>query len=171
MLRMLRILRSIIKRLKKIFYTTKVRYQAKSVGNELHVNGKSSVSPDTILGNNVNFNGMQIIGGHVTIGNNFHSGEECLIIAQNHNYENGESIPYDTKLVDKDVTIEDNVWVGTRVVILGGVHIGEGAVIQAGSVVSSNIPKYAVAGGNPAKEFKKRNVEHYNKLKAQNKFE
>jgi len=66
--------------------------------------------------------------------------------------------------------IEDNVWLGHRVIILGGVTIGEGAIIQAGSVVVKDIPKYAIAGGHPAKVFKYRDIKHYNRLKKEKKF-
>ena len=86
-------------------------------------------------------------GGSVVVGNNFHSGIECLMITQNHNYDHGKKVPYDDTYIYKNIVIEDNVWIGSRVIILGGVTIGEGAIIQAGSVVSKNIPKYAIAGG------------------------
>ena len=59
---------------------------------------------------------------------------------------------------------------GARVIVLGGVTIGEGAIIQAGSVVVKDIPKYGIAGGHPAKEFKTRDIEHYEKLKSMQKF-
>lgn len=109
-------------------------------------------------------------GGRVTIGNNFHSGPECLMITQIHNYDGGRAIPYDNTYLYKDVDIEDNVWLGSRVIVLGGVRIGEGAIIQAGSVVVSDIPKYAIAGGHPAKVFNYRDIDHYEQLKSQNKF-
>lgn len=131
----------------------------------------SSVSKNTILGNNVNFNGMEISGiGYVKIGNNFHSGSECLMIAQIHNYDDGNAIPYDDTYVAKDIVIEDNVWLGRRVIVLGGVTIGEGAIIQAGSVVTSDIPKCAIAGGHPARIFKHRDIDHYEKFKKEGKF-
>jgi acetyltransferase-like isoleucine patch superfamily enzyme len=50
------------------------------------------------------------------------------------------------------------------------VTVGEGSIIQAGSVVVKDIPKYAIAGGHPAKVFKYRDIEHYKKLKMENKF-
>ena len=136
------------------------------------VNGPSSVSKTTHLGQNVNFNGMVIAGGgKVVIGDNFHSGIECRMVSQLHKYDDGDAIPYDTKeYILRDITIEDNVWLGDRVMVLGGVRIGEGAIIQAGSVVVTDIPKYAIAGGHPAKVFKQRNIEHYEKLKAAGKF-
>ena len=123
------------------------------------------------LGNNVNFNGMIIGGlGMVKIGDNFHSGTNCLMLTDFHNYDTGTKIPYDSTYISKDIIIEDNVWLGSRVIILGGVKIGEGVIIQAGSVVVKDIPKYGIAGGHPAKVFKYRNIEHYEKLKKQKRF-
>jgi acetyltransferase-like isoleucine patch superfamily enzyme len=125
----------------------------------------------TVLGINVNFNGMTILGNaNVTIGNNFHSGTGCIIITSYHNYDGGDEIPYDSTYIHKDVIIEDNVWLGTNVTILGGVTIGEGAIIQIGSVVVSDIPPCAIAGGHPAKVYKYRDKEHYDKLKSERKF-
>jgi len=152
------------------YWTNKARKQVKNCG-EIKVWSKSMFTSTTILGNNVNFNGMNIRGkGIVKIGDNFHSGSECMMITQIHNYDGGISIPYDDTYVIKDITIEDNVWLGSRVIILGGVTISEGAIIQAGSVVVSDIPACAIAGGHPAKVFKYRDEEHYYKLKKDGKF-
>ena len=71
-----------------------------------------------------------------------------------HNHDNGTKRPYDETVIHKDVIIEDNVWLGLNVVILPLVTVSEGAIIQAGSVVASNIPSCAIAGGHPAKVFK-----------------
>ena len=156
---------------KKKYYTYIVRKTAKECGIGLKVNCPSILNNNTYLANNVNFNGMTIRGyGKVKIGNNFHSGEQCLMITDVHNYDNGNAVPYDDTYIIKNITIEDNVWLGTRVIVLGGVTIGEGAIVQAGSVVTKNIPKYAIAGGHPAKVFKSRDVAHYGKLKAEGKF-
>lgn len=59
---------------------------------------------------------------------------------------------------------------GNNVIILGGVKIGEGAIIQAGSVVCKDIPPFAIAGGHPAIAFKYRNKDHYQELKKKEKF-
>lgn len=160
-----------IRFLLRTVYSTKVKYQAKSVGSGLRVNNKSSITNKTILGSNVNFNGMKITGGGIVrIGNNFHSGSGCLMISQNHNYDCGNAIPYDDTYICKDITIDDNIWLGDRVIILAGVHIGEGAIIQAGSVVVKDIPAFAIAGGHPAKPFKNRDIDHYNELKEKGTF-
>lgn len=152
-------------------YTKDVLRQATACKGSLKVNGPSRVNGNTHLGHNVNFNGLLVSGnGKVVIGDNFHSGPECLIITDIHDYENGDAIPYGSTYISRDVHIEDNVWIGRRVIILGGVRIGEGAIIQAGSCVVSDIPKYGIAGGHPAKVFKRRNIEHYETLKAEGRF-
>lgn len=150
-------------------WVRQIRKKAKRCGDNLYVGGPSFIGTNVYLGDEVSFNGMQIHGdGKVTIGNYFHSGVECLMITQNHNYE-GELIPYDKEYVYKDIEIGDCVWLGSRVMILPGTKIGEGAIIQAGAVVHGEIPPYAIAGGNPATVFKYRNKEHYEQLKRENK--
>ncbi len=54
----------------------------------------------------------------------------------------------------KPIYIGDDVWIGCHSLILKGVHIGDGAVIAAGSVVTKDVPSYSVVGGNPAKVIK-----------------
>ena len=109
--------------------------------------------------------------GNVIIGNYFRCAEDVLILTQNHNYDYGCAIPYDRSIITKDVKIGDFVWIRTRVTILPGTNIGEGAILQAGAVVHGEIPPYAIAGGNPAKVFKYRDIEHFNKLKFESKFD
>ncbi|MBP6971827.1 MAG: hypothetical protein KBB67_02045 [Syntrophorhabdus sp.] len=55
-----------------------------------------------------------------------------------------------------DIRIEDGVWLGYGVIVLSGVHIGKGAVVGAGSVVTRSIPDGAVAVGMPARVIKMR---------------
>ncbi|MDB4505893.1 acyltransferase [Saprospiraceae bacterium] len=138
---------------------------------ELFIGGPTILTKDTKLGKNPNFNGMVINGyGEVAFGDNFHSGQGCLILPSNHNYDNGEKIPYDSTHIIKKVNIGDNVWFGDRVIVLGGVTIGEGAIIQAGAVVVRDVPVCGIVGGNPAQIIKYRNKDHYFKLKEEKQF-
>lgn len=161
--------------LKKIdFHRWKCRRNAKRTlthyGADLRVNNPCFFSGIVNVGDHCNFNGMQILGeGKVVIGNYFHSGTECMIITQNHNYE-GEMIPYDNSYIYKTVEIGDCVWFGNRVIVTGNVTIGEGAIIAAGSVVCKDVPPLAIVGGNPAKVIKYRDKEHYYKLKSEGRF-
>lgn len=56
---------------------------------------------------------------------------------------------------NKPVTIKKGVWIGARVTVLGGVTIGEHAVVAAGSVVTRNVPPYTLVGGVPAVRIRK----------------
>ena len=53
-----------------------------------------------------------------------------------------------------DIMVDDDVWIGYRSIIMSGVHIGKGAVISAGAVVTKDVPPYAIVGGVPAKLIK-----------------
>ena len=68
------------------------------------------------------------------------------------------------------IIIEDNVWLGDCVLIVGNVVIGEGSICAAGAVVTKDIPKCAIVGGNPARIIKYRDINHYYNLKAKGKF-
>lgn len=57
---------------------------------------------------------------------------------------------------NRQIVIEDDVWIGYNAIILGGVTIGTGAVIAAGAVVTENVEPYSIVGGVPAKLIKKR---------------
>ena len=162
----------IITKIKQIFsinyYSWRIRRKAGRCGEDLYCGGKSWVTTKTYIGNHVSFNGMGISGnGSVEIGDYFHSGVGCQIITSFHNYE-GNKIPYDETFID--VSIGKCVWLGNNVIVLGGVTIGEGAIIQAGSVVCKDIPAMSIARGHPAVTFKYRDKEHYYKLKDEGAF-
>ncbi len=107
--------------------------------------------------------------GGITIGNYVHFGPRVSILTVNHNYE-GDAIPYDEHRIAKPVIIEDCVWVGADVVITPGTHIEEGAIIAMGAVVSGHIPKGAIVGGAKWRILKQRDLDHYERLKAEGKF-
>ena len=155
-------------------YTYYAYKKCGSVGKGLNVNGKiEGLGSNVIIGNYSSFNyGVIFLGsGKITIGNYFHTGRGLTIITSNHDYDLGTAIPYSKgHSIVKDVVIKDFVWLGHNVTILQGVIVGEGAVIAAGSVVSKNVPNYAVVGGIPAKVLKYRNIEHFKKLKNDQQF-
>jgi acetyltransferase-like isoleucine patch superfamily enzyme len=57
---------------------------------------------------------------------------------------------------DVPVTVSDDVWLGTRAVILKGVTIGRGAVVAAGAIVTRDVPPYAIVAGVPARVVRRR---------------
>jgi len=111
------------------------------------------------IGNNVGLSST-CIWAHkkITIGNNVKIGGDTLIIdsdAHSLNYLERRTIDLD-RLNKKDmsITIEDDVLIGTRCIILKGVTIGARSIIGAGSVVTKSIPSDCIAGGNPCKVIK-----------------
>lgn len=108
--------------------------------------------------------------GYVSIGRYFHPGRGLTIFSSNHNYDSDEFIPYSKESIAMPVVIRDFVWCGANVTIVPGVTIGEGAVLGAGSVVTKDVPAYAVVGGNPAKVLKYRNIDKFLRLKKEGKY-
>ena len=149
----------------------KLYLQMKSVGRNVYIcSGYNISSMENIaIGDDVwiGYNCMMSGEGCLTIGSGTIISHNIEIWTQNHRYEafDLESIPYDRKFIKKAVNIGENVWIGSKVIILPGINIGEGAVIGAGSVVTKDVPSYAVVGGNPAKLLKYRDKEQYLNLK------
>lgn len=121
---MKKIIRTVINLLSKVecfYYTWRAKMVVNSYGSDLRVNHKSLFNSKVKFGNNCNFNGMRISGaGSVEFGNNFHSGINCMIITSNHNFDHGTAVPYDNTYIHKSVQIEDNVWFGNNVIVMGG---------------------------------------------------
>ncbi len=101
---------------------------------------------ELVIGNGTYINRNTLIHSKISvrIGNNCRISWDVIIID-----ENGHEIPGIQNA--KPIIIDDDVWIGCRAIILRGVHIGEGAVIAAGSVVTKSVPAYSVVGGFPAK--------------------
>lgn len=105
-------------------------------------------------------------GGGIQIGEGSILANDVMIFSRNHNYDSAdlEYLPYDLRYINKKVTIGKYVWIGARAMILPGVNVGDGAVIAAGAVVTKDVPKCAVVGGNPAKILKYRNLDKFEML-------
>lgn len=98
------------------------------------------------------------IPSNIKIGNNVMMAEEVIILNQNHQFKDS-SIPLNMQGYQEKTKLEigDDVWIGTRVIVLPQVNsIGSGAIIGAGSVVTKNVDSMAIVGGNPARLIKKR---------------
>lgn len=68
-----------------------------------------------------------------------------------------DGIQHETDSLSKGaIVVEDEVWIGMGAVLLSGVRLGKGAVVAAGSVVTKDVPPYAIVGGNPARVIKYR---------------
>ncbi len=91
----------------------------------------------------------------VTIGSDVVMGPDVVILTIGHAFSDPDRpINQQGGLPRRPVTIGRDVWIGTRVIVLPGVDIGEGSIIGAGSVVTKSVPPFAVAVGNPARVVK-----------------
>ncbi len=112
-----------------------------------------------IIGNNCYFNHNTILNGgrgkaKLRIGNYVQTGPNVAFYVSNHNY-NSRMAPIKMQgYTEQDIVVEDDVWIGANSVITSGVHIGRGAIIGAGSVVTKDIQPYTIAAGTPAKPIK-----------------
>ena len=104
------------------------------------------------LGDNSGIGVNAFITSHVTIGSDVMMGPDCVILTSNHGTADLETPMWQQPSTEpKPVVIEDNVWIGTRVIILPGVRVGTGSVIGAGSVVTHDVEPFSIVGGNPAR--------------------
>jgi len=111
-----------------------------------------------VIGNNMGMspNCFIQVRGKVTIGNDVMFGPGVSVFSEEHGFEQVDVPMIAQQETRKGVQIGDNVWVGTRAVILGGVTIGEGSIIAAGAVVKESVPPYSVVAGIPAKVIRSR---------------
>lgn len=115
-----------------------------------------SVGNEAALGSN-----FKCINRIINIGNYLMMAEDVVIIGGGHEYSRLD-IPmgHQPDLPRTPLNIDDDVWIGARVMILPGCkHIGKGVIVGAGSVVTKDIPDFAIVGGNPARIIKFRNAQ------------
>jgi len=119
------------------------------------------------LGDNASLSQRVLINavGGCHIGRACQIATETIILTVDHQYSEGEALPYDRVRLVKPVVIEDYVWVGARVLIAPGVRIGEGAIIGLGAVVLQDIPPLAIVAGNPAQVLTYRSKAEFDKAK------
>ena len=124
-----------------------------------HYRGQSNTA-EIIIGSGCSFGRYNNITcmNKITIGDNFLAGRYVTISDNNHGNSSFNEMtmpPYSRTLVSKgEITIGKNVWVGDKATILGGVTIGEGAIVAANSVVTKDVPAFSVVAGIPARVVK-----------------
>lgn len=111
-----------------------------------------------VIGENTFLGEYCVLYGHgdIIIGSNTLIAMQTIIVSSNHSIPSKKQLIRHQQDILKPVNIGDDVWIGANCTILGGVNIGNGAVVGAGSLVNKDIPPYAIAVGNPAKIIKYR---------------
>jgi acetyltransferase-like isoleucine patch superfamily enzyme len=119
----------------------------------IYTEGPAIVIGDyTFIGTGCEFNISDgiIIGYHCAIASG------CRFIDHNHGIETRQIYISKQPPVSAPITLEDDVWLGVNVVVLKGVHIGKGAVVGAGAVITKSIAPYEIWGGIPAQKIGER---------------
>jgi acetyltransferase-like isoleucine patch superfamily enzyme len=115
------------------------------------------------IGNNVRiarFATIYSTNAKVIIGDKVGIAPYLSIISGNHRTKDIGHFMFDSSIKDKmedddkDVILEEDLWIGIHVTILSGVTIGRGSIIAAGAVVNRSFPPYSIIGGVPAKKIK-----------------
>ncbi len=103
----------------------------------------------TIIGDNAILDAR----GGLEMGKNVNLSSNVSIYTLQHDHRDPD---FNCTNFNTKVTIDDRVWLGSNVIVLPGVHIGEGAVCCAGCVVTKDVESYAVVAGIPAKKVNER---------------
>ncbi len=137
-----------------------VRGFVQHCGSNVNIEHGASFDSDLVIGDNSGVGVNCRLGGNITIGDNVMMGPECIFLPHNHKFDRldipmcqqGFSEP-------KPIRVGNDVWIGTRVIVMPGVTIGDHSIIGAGAVVTKDVPDWAIVGGVPAKVLKMRNQE------------
>lgn len=144
------------------FGSKKIRYFCGKLilsecGKNVNIEKGAEFSSDLKIGNNSGIGVNALISSGVTIGDDVMMGRDCMIYTNNHGMkDNGVPMWRQESGKVNPVIIGNNCWIGGRVIILPGVHIGDGCVIGAGSVVTKSFPENSVIAGNPARVIRRR---------------
>ena len=128
------------------------RHMLTSCGENVNVERHARFGRGVTLGDRSGIGINASIGEQTHIGSDVMMDPDCVIYTRNHRFDRLD-IPMREQGYGpvEPVEIGDDCWIGGRVTILPGVHVGNGAVIAAGAVVTKDVPPYAVVGGVPAK--------------------
>ena len=120
-----------------------------------HDHGYVEIGENSFIG----CNAVLGAGGGIHIGNDVLIGQSVSLHAEKHVFEDPQRLIREQGVSYQGIVIEDNVWIGSRAVILDGVTVGSGAVVGAGSVVTRSVPPMAIVAGVPARVIRIRGQE------------
>ncbi|OBQ55635.1 hypothetical protein VQ01_09120 [Tamlana sp. s12] len=138
---------------RKIFLKTSAKFK-------VHQGVDFGTGVNIQIGNNSSFNKNAWVANDTIIGDDVMMGPNVSILSGSHNFDRID-IPMTQQgaPIRRAVIIGSDVWIGTRSIILPGVRVGNHSIIAAGSIVTKDVPEWAIVGGNPAKVIKYRNTE------------
>lgn len=137
---------------------------AKSVGENVSVQpGVYLLNPQGLtVGDNVSIHPMCYLEcwGGIDIGNDVSIAHGASLISVNHGFAAADLPIKEQPLEPLPITVEENVWIGAKASVLGGVTVKTGTVVAAGAVVTRDTKTDSVVAGVPARLLKMRGTEH-----------
>ncbi|MFG6503043.1 acyltransferase [Microbacterium sp. P05] len=130
-----------------------VNNTALSLGDRTYVAAGAYLTDTLDAGADCSINPYTVIRGRVTLGDGVRIGAHTSILGFNHTMEPDLEV-FRQPLTSRGITVGDDVWIGSHVVVLDGVTVGDKAVLAAGAIVTKDVPAGAVVGGNPARLLK-----------------
>lgn len=118
----------------------------------VYLYGLNKIEHATISTNNAKF--IMKYGAAAAEGLSVHTGNHMQLVGKYYRTITEENKRESDEKYDKDVVVEEDVWIGCNVTLLSGITLGRSSVIAAGAVVTKDIPPYCIAGGVPAKFIK-----------------
>lgn len=129
------------------------KHIAAEFGEDVNIEKGASIQPGVVLKEKANVGVNCLVGPKAEIGAKVMMAPECHIYTRNKKFRKDLKRFKGYEEI-KPVIIEEDVWIGARVIIVPGVRIGKGCVVAAGAVVSKDMPPYHVVAGNPARAVK-----------------
>lgn len=131
-----------------------IRRSSVVIINSRNVKSSIYIGNESYIGEN---NNLRAADGEISIGNHSFISQGVTIVTSNHGISITKPI-FEQEWISKKskIVISDDVWIGANSVILPDVTICKGAVVAAGSIVTKDVPEYAIVAGNPAKILKYR---------------
>lgn len=112
--------------------------------------------PDIYVGKRSHFAPYCILYGPLWVGEGVCVGAHTVFASRGMDYTQPGWRFVDLPVLSKQITVDDNVWIGANCTIIQGVHIYSGSIVGAGSVVTHDVPENTVVGGVPARVIKQR---------------
>ncbi len=127
-----------------------------TLGDRSTVAAHAHLSGDLVIGADCTVNVSTVVRGTVRLGNAVRIGGQTSLLGFDHGMADPTEPIFRQPMSSLGITVGDDVWIGSHVVVLDGVTIGSHAVVGAGSVVTRDVPEWAVVVGNPARVVRDR---------------
>ncbi len=128
-----------------------VQNEKLQLGDRTYIAAGAYLTGDLQAGADCSINAYTVVRGSVRMGDGVRIGAHTSILGFNHSMADPDLPVFRQPLTAKGITIGSDVWIGSHVVILDGVNVGDHSVLAAGAIVTKDVPSGAVVGGNPAR--------------------